>query len=123
MAAMLIDDEARSPRHLLLSFNGRIGRRTWWLWGVGAMLGLGLYLTVLLRVAGVSARASEIAVNLLLVWPAVAIGAKRWHDRGKSAWWVLVALVPLVGWLWTLVENGCLRGEPGDNRYGPPPAR
>lgn len=110
-----------SPRYILFSFAGRIGRRAWWLWGVAALLGLALYATVLLRVAGVSPETTDLLVNLLLVWPAVAISAKRWHDRGKSAWWVLVVLIPFVGWLWALIENGCLRGTGGSNRYGADP--
>ena len=110
-----------SLRALLLGLDGRIGRRSWWLWGVAVPLGLGLYFTVLLRVAGLSPRVTDIAVNLALLWPAVAVSAKRWHDRGKSAWWVLVALLPVVGWLWTLVENGLLRGDGGPNRYGQAP--
>lgn len=116
-------DDPDSPRHILFSFAGRIGRRTWWLWGVGALSGLAIYLNVLLRVAGLSAPRTDIAINLLLLWPALAISIKRWHDRDKPAWWVLVALIPLIGWLWVLVENGCLRGSPGPNRYGdaPPP--
>lgn len=112
-----------SPRWLLFSFDGRIGRRTWWLWGVAAMLGLGFYLTVLLRVAGVSAATAEFAVNALLLWPALAISAKRWHDRDKRAWWALVVFVPVIGWIWALVENGLLRGAHGANRFGDEPVQ
>jgi uncharacterized membrane protein YhaH (DUF805 family) len=114
-------DDSDTPRRVLFSFDGRIGRRTWWLWGVLAMLGLSLYFKVLLRVAGLSPEHTDGVINLLLVWPAVAISAKRWHDRGKSAWWVLVALIPVVGWIWMLVENGLLRGSAGPNRFGPEP--
>jgi uncharacterized membrane protein YhaH (DUF805 family) len=88
---------------------------------VAAPLGLALYFTVLLRVVGVSPRATEVAVNLALLWPALAVSVKRWHDRGKSGWWVLVALVPLAGWLWVLIENGLLRGDAGPNRFGDAP--
>lgn len=106
---------------LLFSFEGRIPRRTWWLWGVAAMIGLGIYFTVLLRVAGVSAGGAERLVNLLLLWPTLALSAKRWHDRDKSAWWLLLALVPVIGWLWTVIENGLLRGTAGRNRFGDEP--
>jgi len=82
-------------------------------------LALALYLTVLLRVVGVSPRTTEVLVDLLLFWPTLVISVKRWHDRGKSGWWVLVALVPVIGWLWVLFENGLLRGDGGANRYGP----
>lgn len=106
---------------LVFGLQGRISRRSWWIWGVAVPLGLSLYFTVLLRVAGAPARATEVAVNLLLLWPVVAASAKRWHDRDKSAAWVLVALIPAIGWLWVLVENGLLRGDAGSNRYGQPP--
>jgi uncharacterized membrane protein YhaH (DUF805 family) len=123
MRAMTIPlDDSPSVRQLLFGFDGRIGRRTWWLWGVAALLGLGLYATVLLRVAGLSASTTESTVNLLLLWPALALSVKRWHDRGKSGWWVLVALIPFIGWLWMLIENGVRRGTVGANRYGSPPA-
>ena len=113
--------EPPSLRSLLLNLDGRISRRTWWLWGVALPLGLALYFTVLLRVVGVSPRSTDIGVNLLLLWPALAVSVKRWHDRGKSGWWVLVALIPFVGWLWLLIENGLLRGDAGANRFGEPP--
>jgi uncharacterized membrane protein YhaH (DUF805 family) len=110
-----------SPRWLLFSFDGRVSRRTWWRWGAAAMIGLGIYLTVVLRVAGVSREATELWVNLLLAWPALAISVKRWHDRDKSGWWALVTFVPVIGWLWVLVENGLLRGTEGVNRFGEAP--
>jgi uncharacterized membrane protein YhaH (DUF805 family) len=109
-----------SPRWLLFSFDGRIGRRTWWLWGAAAMVGLAIYLTVLLRVAGVSAQTTDLVVNALLLWPALAVSVKRWHDRDKRGWWALVVFVPVIGWIWALIENGLLAGTVGANRFGEP---
>jgi uncharacterized membrane protein YhaH (DUF805 family) len=118
----LAGPEPPGPLKVFFSFEGRVGRKTWWLYGVLAILGLSLLGTALLRIAGVSERSADVAVNALLLWPALAVSIKRWHDRDKSAWWVLVSLVPFIGWLWVLVENGLLRGTKGDNRYGPPEA-
>jgi uncharacterized membrane protein YhaH (DUF805 family) len=106
---------------LLLSFDGRIGRRSWWLCGVGAMLGIGLILSALLGIAGVPEKIATAIVNLGLLWPTLALSAKRWHDRDKSAWWLLISLVPVVGLLWAVIENGLLPGTPGNNRFGAPP--
>lgn len=117
------DRDPTSPRWLLFSFDGRIGRRTWWLWGFGAMIGLGIYLTVVLRVAGVSKEIADGVVNGLLVWPALAISVKRWHDRDKPGWWALVAFVPVIGWIWVLIENGLLRGTCSANRFGNAPTQ
>jgi uncharacterized membrane protein YhaH (DUF805 family) len=111
-----------SPRWLLFSFDGRIGRRTWWLWSAAAMIGLATYFTVAFRVAGASASSTDLLVNALLLWPALALGAKRWHDLGKSGWWALLVFVPVVGWLAVLVANGLVRGTPGVNRFGEAPA-
>lgn len=108
-------------RALLFGRQGRVDRRTWWLWAVAMPLGMGLYFTVLLRVVGVPARVTDNVVNLLLLWPVVAVSVKRWHDRDKSGWWVLVNLVPVVGWVWALVENGLLSGSRDANRFGQPP--
>ncbi len=60
-------------------------------------------------------------IFLLIIWPALAISVKRWHDRDKSGWWVLIGLVPLIGGLWALIETGFLPGTEGDNQYGPDP--
>jgi uncharacterized membrane protein YhaH (DUF805 family) len=49
----------------------------------------------------------------------VNIGIKRFHDRDKSGWWVLIAFVPIIGWIWYLIECGFLPGTDGPNRYDP----
>lgn len=110
-----------SPRRIFLGLHGRISRRTWWLYGVAALIGLHLLGVTLLRIAGLGAEPANMVMNLLLLWPGIAVSVKRWHDRGKSGWWVLINLVPLVGWIWALVENGFLRGSAQENRFGPPP--
>jgi uncharacterized membrane protein YhaH (DUF805 family) len=113
--------EAMPPARMFFSFRGRISRRQYWLWGVLALLGFALLAFALLGIARVKLHKAEVIVNLLLLWPALAVSVKRWHDRDKSGWWVLVNLVPVIGWLWALVENGFLRGTEGPNRYGDDP--
>ncbi len=116
-------DDAMPPWRVLLDPRGRIARRTFWLWGVLALIAAGVLAHALLGITRVRREHAEHIVNLLLLWPAIATSAKRWHDRNKSAWWVLIVLVPVLGWLWALVENGFLRGTRGDNRFGPDPVQ
>ena len=90
------------------------------------------------------------AVLLVVLLPDLAITVKRWHDRDKSAWWLLlnvplvigrmsmpfasaeiatqasmteslVSLVALVCGSWILVECGFMKGTQSRNRYGPEP--
>lgn len=52
--------------------------------------------------------------------PAIAVGARRLHDIGKSGWLQLIWIVPLVGWILMIYWHV----QPGDaqaNRFGPPP--
>ena len=52
--------------------------------------------------------------------PTLAIAFRRLHDTGRSAWWLLISLIPLVGSIVLLVFL-LLAGEPGGNRFGPVP--
>jgi uncharacterized membrane protein YhaH (DUF805 family) len=59
--------------------------------------------------------------TLLTLWPGLAATIKRWHDRGKSGWMLLVALIPIAGPIWALVETCMLRGTVGRNSFGSDP--
>ena len=113
--------EAMPPHRLYLSLAGRVNRRSFWLHGVLGLLVVGMVGMALLEIAGVHPERAERWVNLLIAWPAIAISVKRWHDRDKSGWWVLIAIIPIVGQLWALIDNGFLRGTRGPNRFGPEP--
>lgn len=117
----LLDDDPMPPLRLWLDPRGRIGRATFWLHGVLVLLGMAVLLRALLDIARLPQDAVDEWVSLLLAWPLVAISAKRWHDRDRSAWWVLVLLLPVGGVVWLLLDNGFVRGTRGRNRFGPPP--
>jgi uncharacterized membrane protein YhaH (DUF805 family) len=59
-------------------------------------------------------------VALGLLVPNLAIGVRRLHDIGKSGWFYLVSLIPLVGGIILLIFF-CLDSQSGDNQYGPNP--
>ena len=59
------------------------------------------------------------AISLLTVVPSISSTVARLHDRGHSAWWLLWFLLPLVGVIVLLIQNGFLRGDGGPNKYGP----
>ncbi|MCW1913878.1 DUF805 domain-containing protein [Luteolibacter sp. GHJ8] len=123
-----------SAKEILFSFKGRIPRRVYWLWGLAVGIGLGIIIGILGAILGPSVDPTTgapsggglffLLAGLLyipMIWVGLALGVKRWHDRGKSGWWVLIALVPIVGPIWSFVECGCLRGTVGPNQYGNDP--
>jgi Predicted membrane protein len=102
--------------HLLFGFSGREKRLPWWIATILVDLGLGMVYAIF----GMP-RPSVFFLLLLappLIWISVAVQVKRWHDRDKSGWWFLMNFVPIIGWLWVLIECGFLRGTPGPNRFG-----
>lgn len=53
--------------------------------------------------------------------PSLAAGARRLHDTGKSALWLLIGLIPLLG-LIVLIVFWAQAGNPSSNEYGAPTA-
>ena len=139
---------------LLWSFEGRIGRRTYWLTSFATIIAIIALVGLISVVAGAEVLTGDFAGNvgagllilvlsIPLVWIGLALGAKRLHDRDKSAWWLLVfyvlpgglenaadfagsmrfalALASIALSIWALVELGFLSGTSGSNRYGPDP--
>lgn len=116
---------------LLFSFEGRVGRGAYWGLVVASLLLFGVLggASIMSMLNGADSAAASggasmaiMVASLLFLWPALAIQAKRWHDVDKSAWWILINLVPAVGGLIALVFNGFIAGTPGTNRFGPAPA-
>lgn len=54
--------------------------------------------------------------------PALAVSVRRLHDTGKSGLWLLVAIIPFIGWI-ILIYFTLQESEPHDNQYGPNPKR
>jgi uncharacterized membrane protein YhaH (DUF805 family) len=52
--------------------------------------------------------------------PFLAVEIRRLHDTGRTGWWWLLGLVPVLGWI-VLVAFCAADGAAGDNRYGPDP--
>ena len=56
----------------------------------------------------------------MLLLPSLAVEVRRLHDTGRSAWWLLILLVPVVGAV-ALIVFWVLEGQRGDNRPRPGP--
>ena len=115
-------DIEKSGTWFLFSIEGRICRKSY----VIFLLIVSLGAVVLSYFEGATINLKEvndaqIMYLILMFWPSVAVQAKRWHDRNRSALWVLIIIIPIVGVIWTLAESCFLRGTPGPNEFGPDP--
>lgn len=58
--------------------------------------------------------------SLVVLLPSLAVGVRRLHDTGRSGWWLLIWLIPLIGWI-ILIWWFASRGDEGPNEYGDDP--
>lgn len=58
--------------------------------------------------------------NLAVLLPSLAVTIRRLHDTSRSGWWILINLIPFVGWIIMLVYM-VEDSKAGDNQYGPNP--
>jgi uncharacterized membrane protein YhaH (DUF805 family) len=110
-------------KYLFTSFDGRINREPFWA-GVLVLIGANVVLAIIGSILGMifgPLSYLPAIASLVLIYPAVALYAKRWHDQAKSGWWTLIALVPLLGAIYTIYMLGIKEGEPEANQYGQNP--
>ena len=94
-------------------FNGRATRPEFWWFFLGQL--------IVLAVTGMVSNLLYGVAALAMLLPGLAVGARRMHDLGKTAWLLLVGLIPVLGAL-LLLYWFAQPGEPGANAYGAPAA-
>ena len=99
----------------ILTFEGRARRSEYWYFVLFVGLVSGAMNLLLGQYSGIT-RVVSIALSLATM----SVGIRRLHDIGKSGWWYLLYLVPVIGWIVLLVWN-VKDSQPGDNQYGPNP--
>jgi len=109
-------------------FQGRASRSEYWLFALLIFLvalGLAILNAVVMGVTG-SAQPNMLILLLYGVFllatiiPSLSVTFRRLHDTDRSAWWILISFVPLIGSIALLVFY-CLPSTPGPNRFGPAP--
>lgn len=77
-------------------FEGTASRQAFWMFEL-FNIGISIALGIVLRVIHLDPLAGLYSLAVLL--PSLGIAARRLHDIGMSAWWLLLILVPVIGWL------------------------
>ena len=88
------------------TFSGRASKREYWWFALFNFIVVGL-------------GGPESVLFLAFIFPGFAAGSRRLHDTGKSGWWQLLWVIPIVGWI-ILILFLTADPEKGANKYGPP---
>lgn len=93
-------------------FTGRATRPEYWWFVLFMFLGGAILRIIFLPLA--------LIFDLAIFLPHLAVGARRLHDTDRSGWWLLIGLVPVIGWI-VLIVFLCLESDAAANRFGAPP--
>lgn len=114
------------------TFSGRAQRSEFWwfilfVWLVSIALSIvdsTLFGTTVVTDTGFSASTNTPIFSgifsLAMLLPNLAVGARRLHDTNRSGWWLLIGLIPLIGFI-VLIVFFATQGTRGANRFGPDP--
>lgn len=104
-------------------FYGRARRSEYWYWVLFTFL-LSLVAGILDLIIGTDYDAGggvlSTIVSLAILAPSLAAGARRLHDTGRTGWWQLIMLIPVIGFFVLLVFF-VFDSQEGENKYGPNP--
>ena len=115
-------------------FRGRARRKEYWmfiLWNIVIASALGAFMMVTMafdEYADSTLSSIPLGISfflyilyaLFIFIPSLAVCVRRLHDIGKSGWWLLIDVIPVIGPIILLVWY-CTEGQRCENEWGPDP--
>ena len=95
-------------------FSGRADRTQYWMYVLVYII---IYVVLSLIDKLLGSVVLALLFSLALLIPSISIGARRLHDIGRSGWWQLIALIPILGAIVLIVFY--VQASDDDNQYGP----
>jgi uncharacterized membrane protein YhaH (DUF805 family) len=99
-------------------FTGRARRKEYWMFALFNVI-IAIALGIIEGIVGGPGVLGGL-YGLAVLIPSIAVGVRRLHDTGRSGWWILIGLVPVIGFI-VLIVFFTTDGQPGTNQYGPNP--
>lgn len=100
-------------------FEGRATRQQFWMFVLYYIIGA-IILGVIESMVGLEDILTAVYALALLL-PYLGLAVRRLHDVNRSGWWLLIGLIPIVGFIVLLIFY-IQKGDAGANQYGPNPA-
>ena len=103
-----------------VDFKTRSTRSQYWWWTLWMILmSIGAVIIDTMMGMGDSGPVNLI-LSLATLLPSIAVSIRRLHDIGRSGWWFLLFLVPIIGWI-VLIVFYCTKSQDEENLWGPAP--
>ncbi|KRW50928.1 hypothetical protein AO724_09470 [Aeromonas allosaccharophila] len=100
-------------------FSGRARRTEYWMFVLCNVIVM-LLLAMVDKLIGGDKELISSIYSLAVLLPSLAVAARRLHDTDRSAWWLLLGLIPIIGTLVLIYFMVC-NGQQGPNRFGDDP--
>lgn len=103
-------------------FDGRARRTEYWMYLLFNMIFLAVA-AVLDNILGLKFNEQVpygyiyLLYSLVVFLPGLGVAVRRLHDVGKSGWFILIGLIPIIGGIWLIILMAT-DGTPGRNEYG-----
>lgn len=97
-------------------FNGRAARKPYWMFVLVYLL---IYIALTVIDANLGMLYLPLIFSLVVLVPSISFTARRLHDTGRSGWWQLITLIPIIGTIVIIVFLA--QDSHPDNQYGPNP--
>lgn len=95
-------------------FSGRATRQQYWMYILFYII---IYIACIVVDSVIGTFIFSTVLSLGLLIPSISIATRRLHDTGRTGWWQLIALIPLIGAIVLLVF--LVQSSHPDNEYGP----
>lgn len=108
------------------TFSGRARRKEYWMFTLFQFIAMFILLTLeaAIELPGVLSSVYWLATIL----PSLAVSVRRLHDTGRSGWWLLISIIPIVGAIVLIIfmctdsqTGNALDNTTGRNQYGENP--
>ncbi|OBX47863.1 DUF805 domain-containing protein [Haemophilus haemolyticus] len=108
------------------TFSGRARRKEYWMFTLFQFIAM-FILFILEAAIGLSGELSGV-YWLATILPSLAVSVRRLHDTGRSGWWLLISIIPIVGAIVLIIfmctdsqTGNALDNTTGRNQYGENP--
>jgi len=97
-------------------FEGRATRKEYWMFILFYLI---LYVVLVVIDSSMESLLLSTIFSLGLLVPSISVAARRLHDTGRSGWWQLISLIPIIGTIVVIIF--LVQDSHEENKYGPKP--